>query len=419
MRTTGGGLRASFVLVLVAACSIGTQAQTYSVLYTFTGGADGGFPYSSVIADSAGNLYGTTSVGGKFSSTCITPAKTCGVVFRLDPAGIQTVLHSFSGTDGSSPYAGLVADGAGNFFGTTYFGGDGNCIGGSLGCGVVFRVNSAGKETVVNNLLPTEGKFPYGGLIRDSAGNFYGTTTEGGKLTGECTHYGCGVVYKLDPTRKEYTVLHRFSGPDGADPYGALVRDAAGNLYGTAQGGVNRAGVVFKIDPQGNETVLHTFTGGADGGTPLAGLIRDAAGNLYGTAIYGGDTSDTCPVTSNGCGVVFKLAPSGEETVLHTFTGGTDGWDPYAGLVMDAAGNLYGTTVYGGNTSSCPIGRWGCGVVFELAPSGEETVLYTFTGGADGSGPYASVFLTSGFLYGTASGLGSFGEGVVFKLALQ
>jgi uncharacterized repeat protein (TIGR03803 family) len=170
-------------------------------------------------------------------------------------------------------------------------------------------------------------------------------------------------LYKVDPTGKE-TVLYSFAGGfDGAFPYAGLVRDVAGNLYGTTvYGGISRAcpsgcGVVFKLDPTGKETVLHSFAGGADGGNPLAGLVRDTAGNLYGTTSYGGDLSGC---GGFGCGVVFKLDPTGTETVLYSFTGGPDGGHPWAGLVLDAAGNLYGTTYYGGAS--------GQGVVFQLTP---------------------------------------------------
>jgi uncharacterized repeat protein (TIGR03803 family) len=179
------------------------------------------------------------------------------------------------------------------------------------------------------------------------------------------------VVFRLSPSGSE-TVLYSFTGgADGANPSAGLVRDAAGNLYGTTfLGGVESGscggscGVVFKLSPTGSETVLHSFTGGADGANPSAGLIQDAAGNLYGTTFLGGVESDSC---GGSCGVVFKLSPTGSETVLHSFTGGADGAGPYAGLIQDAAGNLYGTTSEGGANSVCPLSP-GCGVVFRLAP---------------------------------------------------
>jgi uncharacterized repeat protein (TIGR03803 family) len=201
--------------------------------------------------------------------------------------------------------------------------------------------------------------------ILDAEGNLYGTTDVGGDITG-C---GCGVVFKLDPSGNE-TVLHTFTGPDGNSPFGGVVRDrATGNLYGpTALGGANGVGVVFKVDPAGNETVLHNFTGGADA-YPSGPLILDKAGNLYGATpccglIYPGE--------------VFKVNPDGNETVLYTFTGGVDGGGDGGGLVQDKAGNLYGTKTAGGNLGCALNPGGGCGVVFRLDPSGHETVLYNF-----------------------------------------
>jgi len=204
---------------------------------------------------------------------------------------------------------------------------------------------------------PTDGAGPVASLIRDAAGNLYGTTGRGGALI----YYG--VVFKLSPTGTE-TVLHSFAGPptDGAGPVASLIRDAAGNLYGTAEaGGENNSGVVFELircNSAYDFKVLHSFTGGADGGYPVAGLIRDAAGNLYGTTFHGGAESSNCGGLT--CGVVFKLSPTGTETVLHSFTGGPDGGNPFAGLIQDVAGNLYGTSSIGG--------AYGYGVVFRLAP---------------------------------------------------
>jgi uncharacterized repeat protein (TIGR03803 family) len=214
---------------------------------------------------------------------------------------------------------------------------------------------------------PTDGGAPYAGLIRDSAGNRYGTTQSGGASN-------AGVVFRLSPAGTE-TVLHSFtyshSGEaDGALPDAGLVRDGAGNLYGTtAAGGAAchypGCGVVFKLSPTGTETVLYTFTGLADGAGPVGGLLRDTAGNLYGTTSEGGAKSSAC--STQTCGVVFKLSPIGTYTVLHTFTGGADGANPTAGLILDTAGNLYGTTAKGGATSTCNLQN-GCGVVFRLTP---------------------------------------------------
>jgi uncharacterized repeat protein (TIGR03803 family) len=256
------------------------------------------------------------------------------VVFKLSTTTRKlTVLHAFTdGADGASPLAGVVRDTEGNLYGTTYGGGDSGC----------FRPSppSGGRSTRLDDLPP----IPQG---------------------------GCGVVFRVDTTGKE-TVLHTFTGADGNEPSAGLIRDLAGNLYGTTYVGGDLncgsepsygCGEVFKLSPNLKLTVLHNFTGGADGGFPEAGLVRDSAGNLYGTTEYGGD------VNCNGlvsCGVVFKLDTTGKETVLYSFPGGADGSSPEAGLVLDAAGNLYGTTVFGGITNdNCTSG---CGVVFKLTP---------------------------------------------------
>jgi uncharacterized repeat protein (TIGR03803 family) len=273
-----------------------------TVLHTFTGSpGDGAFPYGGLIEDSAGNLYGTTSAGGTANS---------GIVFKLDTTGKETVLYNFTGgADGAFPYGGLIGDSAG-IYGTTSAGGitAGACF--PSGCGVVFKLDTAGKESVLYSFTggPTDGAYPYAGLIRDSAGNFYGTTYSGG--AGVCG--GCGVVFKLDTTGTE-TVLYSFMGypTDGAFPYAGLVRDSAGSLFGTTTyGGGSDNGVVFELDTTGKETVLHTFTGGPDGAAPRARLIPDSAGYLYGTTYSGGVTGQACGGEAlDSCGVLFKLKP--------------------------------------------------------------------------------------------------------------
>ena len=301
-----------------------------------------------------------------------------------------------------------MRDPAGNLYGTTYEG---------AVSGTVYKVDSAGIETVLYAFTGgTDGNTPVSGLVRDADGSLYGTTFGGGNLS-YCGGQGCGVVFKLDQTGNE-TVLYSFTGPDGANPYGNLLRDSAGNLYGTTlSGGPSNAGVVFRVDPMGNETVLYAFTGGADGAKPYAGLVRDQAGNLFGTTGQGG--LNGC---SGGCGVVFKVDPAGKETVLYSFTGGTDGWMPYGSLVEDPQGNLYGTTFFGGDQGEFCGGY--CGVVFKVNQTGKETVLYTFAGLADGANPEAGLLRdTQGNLYGTTSEGGDdscnapYGCGVVFKLS--
>jgi uncharacterized repeat protein (TIGR03803 family) len=386
-------------------------APTYIVLHTFVGSpTDGATPYAGLTPDGAGNLYGTTLNGGASGQS---GTDGFGVVFKLSPTGTETVLYSFTGgADGASPSAGLIQDAAGNLYGTTSGGGAASTCNPPSGCGVVFKLNPiSGTEKVLYRFKGADGAYPLAGLVRDTAGNLYGTTNGGGA-------HNLGVVFKLNPTGAE-TVLHSFNGADGAGPYaGSLVLDAAGNLYGTTNaGGAHNQGVVFKLCPAGSETVLHSFTGGADGGGPRAGLLQDAARNLYGTTLNGG-TSVNGPC-AGGCGVVFKLSPcdSGYDfSVVYTFPGGAEGGNPEAGLIQDPVGNLYGTT-----GSLAP----GYNVVFKLSPAGTETVLYTFIGGADGGTPYAGLVRDSaGNLYGTtvdggdtsgACGQGG-GCGVVFRL---
>jgi uncharacterized repeat protein (TIGR03803 family) len=316
----------------------------------------------------------------------------------VDPNGNETVLHSFAGgpADGANSYAGLVRDFAGNLYGTTY-------VGGASDLGIVFGLNSTATETVLHSFAggATDGANPQAGLIRDFAGNLYGTTLFGGASNN-------GVVFKLDSAGR-ITLLHSFVGPpaDGLAPAGVLVRDFAGNLYGTtAHGGASGMGMVFKLELTGKETVLHSFAGGsADGSEPAVGLVRDFAGNLYGTAQFGGVF---------GMGVVFKLDSIGKETVLHSFAGGpTDGSSPIGSLVRDLAGNLYGTTQFGGGGG---FGVFGNGVVFKLDPAGKITLLHSFGAGGQTEGAYpADLHSFAGALYGT-TGSGGHGFGVVFRL---
>jgi len=262
--------------------------------------------------------------------------------------------------------------------------------------------------TVLHSFTGThgDGAFPQADLVRDAAGNLYGTTSQGGAVT-KCGH--CGIVFKVDTAGNE-TVLHTFgSTGDGADPEAGLIQDAADNLYGTTTyGGASNFGTVFKVDPTTRkETVLYSFTGGTDGEYPFADLIRDAAGSLYGTT-WGGGTSRAC--YGGGCGTVFKLDATGKETVLYSFTGGADGANPTAGLVQDAAGNLYGTTEIGGSS--------GQGVVFKLDATGKETVLHSFAGGVDGASPHSALVRDEeGNLYGTTIAGGVFrSSGTLFKV---
>jgi uncharacterized repeat protein (TIGR03803 family) len=371
------------------------QAQTLTVLYSFTGGSDGTEP-NGLVRDSAGNLYGTTPWGGDLN--CGDHAG-CGTAFKLDSTNQLTVLHTFTGgADGALPLGTLLLDPAGNLFGTTQQGGNINCSLGSMGCGTVYELDAGGNKTMLYAFPGSlDGALPYGSLVRDTKGNLYGTTAWGGVAT--CNE--CGTVFKLRATGGTDTILHKFTGRgDGTLVYAGVIRDAAGNLYGTTYyGGANNLGTVFKVDNTGKESVLHSFNGG-DGETPAAPLVADGA-YLYGTTQGGGSYS---------IGTVFKVDKSGNETVLHSFGAPADGREPQGPLVHDVAGNLYGTTYSGG--------AFGYGTVFKIDTTGKETILHSFAGGADGLGPNSGVILdAAGNLYGTTFTGGAFNSGTIFKIA--
>jgi uncharacterized repeat protein (TIGR03803 family) len=338
-------------------------AGKLTTLYSFTGESDGKYPIGRLVRDAKGNLYGVTFFGGVGN----------GTVFKLDPADRLTTLYSFTdGLDGALPDGGLVRDAKGNLYGTAFYGGASND-------GTVFKLNPAGKLTTLYSFAGgTDGAEPQGGLVQDAAGNLYGTTVTGGGSS-NCTN-GCGTVFKVSKTGKE-TVLYSFTGEaDGGIPENVdLVRDTAGNLYGTTFSGgggsctpdnATGCGVVFKLDVSGKETVLYSFTGGRNGGNPEGGVVLDDKGNIYGTtAFYGGHSSANCIdeyQKLDGCGVVFKLDTTGKESVLHRFTSGSDGNDPISTLLRDTKGNLYGNTSTGGDLN-CQNGH-GCGVVFKVVP---------------------------------------------------
>ncbi len=382
------------------------QAQTFTTLYSFTGGADGAYP-SGLIRDSAGNLYGTTNSGG--SPTCTPPSQGCGTVFKLDPSSKLTVLYHFTGKeDGEYPSNGVIRDAAGNLYGTTLTGGDLTCTQASntgKGCGTVFKLDARGHKTVLHRFtgIPGDGAVPEGGLIQDAAGNLYGVTGQGGHCI---DRIGCGTVFKVDASGQE-TVLFDFDGgPQGNVPVG-LTQDAAGNLIGTAEiGGVHFAGVVFKLDSAGKETILHNFAGGGDGQFPNSRLVQSGQ-HFYGTTTVGGANS----------GTVFKIDETGKEAVVYSFAGPPDGSGPEGTLIHDAAGTLYGTTFTGGNSSCFP--PYGCGTVFRLDTNGQEKVLYRFTDTTDGNTPASGVIRdAAGNLYGTTNYGGAYGFGTIFKITL-
>jgi uncharacterized repeat protein (TIGR03803 family) len=321
------------------------------VLYTFGRGLDNDSPFATgPTRDAKGNLYGATVTGGR---------SKFGTVFKLKPSGVEGILHEFpdGADDGYEPSSGLTIDSAGNLYGVTRYGGNIADCGGS-GCGTIYKVTSSGDETVLYAFPgSSDGTVPEASPVLDGAGNLYGTAVEGGDLSCPLTpNKGCGTVWKLGPSG-DLSVLYSFTGgADGALPAAGLAMDSFGNLYGDAFeggnlscGGGSGCGVVFEINSSGNFTVLYSFTDGSnDGQGPQATLLRDNNGNLYGTTVEGGDQS--CSLFgSAGCGVVFKLDTSGNETILHAFAGGTaDGESPESALISDGKGNLYGTTPYGG-----------------------------------------------------------------------
>ena len=327
------------------------QAQTETVLYSFgSQSGDGNYPYGGLVFDKNGNLYGTTYNGGAYSG---------GTVFELtstEEGWTETILWSFgNGTDGYEPYAGLVTDNEGNLYGTTY-------EGGAYSGGTVFELTPTEKgwaETILWSFgNEKDGAYPYAGLLFDEKGNLYGTTHQGGAG-------GDGTVYELTPTEGGWTetILHSFkyNGTDGFLPWSALIFGKKGRLYGTTlNGGAYNYGTVFELTPTKKgwtETILHSFEdNGTDGYEPEAGLVFDKKGNLYGTTLVGG---------ADGDGTVFELTPTKQgwtETILWSLNprNRPEGADPYAGLVFDKNGNLYGTTPDGG--------AYSYGTVFELTP---------------------------------------------------
>ena len=427
----------AIMMIAVALFVTGTHmaAAQETVIYGFsgsiTGAADGSTPYDGLISDAKGNLYGTTSAGG--ASTAITTDGE-GTVFELTPASgggwTEKVLYSFgaTATDGINPFAGLVFDAKGNLYGTT-------SLGGANGLGTAFELTPGTGGVWTEKVLysfgatSTDASEPKrGSLIFDAKGNLYGTTRLGGPNSlsnGGGLETG-GTVYELTPgTGGVWTekVLYNFgaTSTDAANPVGGLAMDATGNLYGTTlYGGANNYGTVFELAAASGgawtETILHSFNlNGTDGTLPYASLIFDAQGNLYGTT-YGGGSNPSF----GGSGTVFELTPGAggmwNEQILHSFTPfTTDGDYPYGSLVFDAAGNLYGTT---------SSRLYGYGIVFQLTPAAggwKENILHFFGGNPDGQGPLGGViFDAAGNLYGTTSTGGPNGlglAGTVFEIA--
>lgn len=383
MLRTFCSLRFLILLVALVACSFTSSfvlAQTLTPIHHFGQHSDGKIPDGQLLADATGNLYGTTADGGTSGD---------GVVFELSPpttAGwSETLLYSFSGPDGASPTGSLVSDSAGNLYGTTFFGG-------ALGFGTVFQLSppatSGGTwtETVLYSFqdMP-DGRFPGGGVIRDAAGNLYGETVNGGSCT---TNGGSGIVYELSPpaiSGGAWTeqILYSFQASctshDLGGPQGGLTFGKNGSLFGVTTFGsedTDSGGGVFRLQPppagqtQWIEEVLHVFTGGSDGYNPYGRLIADQKGNYYGTTAAGG----TGCSDSTGCGIVFEMSQAAvkgggwTETILYEFTGGNDGASPFAPLLFDPQGNLLGTASAGAVQDCSGNYVGGCGTVFKLTP---------------------------------------------------
>jgi uncharacterized repeat protein (TIGR03803 family) len=378
-------------------------AQTFSILYAFTGKADGALPWGGLTEGSSGTLYGTTDSAGY--------GGYWGSVYEVSTSGHFTLLHSFQtiGIDGAEPLAPPLVDATGNAYGTTTTGGTDNN-------GTVFKIDASHHFSVLYAFTQPwdqAGDFGSGLAFRDSAGNLYGAGGGGG---GVCAFgAGCGMLFKVSPAGA-VTVIHAFkNGPRGCYPQRGFVRDTTGNLYGTAKGcGDPRGdGVVFKLSPAGEETVLHTFTNVPDGASPNPVLILDAAGNLYGSTLAGGIKN--CFNDQSGCGTIFKIDPTGNETILYRFTGSADGYLP-SSLATDSAGNFYGTVASTTNN----------GQIFKLDTTGHESTFYSFTGApTDGVAPVGLIVGSDGNFYGTAIAGGDPngctnqnppGCGVVFKI---
>ncbi len=342
--------------------------------------------------------------GNLYGTTMLGGVNGYGAVFEVvlpkNNAPREKVLHSF--TVNSDPVSNLVFDAAGNLYGTTEGGGTVNkhC---RQGCGVVFELTPAGKYTVLYRFKGGfDGANPYGGVVIDGMGNLYGTTRNGGQ---DDPMFDCGTVFEISGGTE--SVIYAFSGGDGCYPTAGLVMDGYGNLYGTTQQGGAGYGTVFETDTLGDFTPLHSFGSGIDGAYPVSSLVIDDLGFLYGTTQQGGGSG----CGGDGCGMVYEIDPSiPKEYRLHSFAGGpTDGANPDGTLFMDQSNNLYGTT-FGG-------GMGGNGTVFELQGAFTEMVLYSFGGAPDGSNPVGGVVLDKdGHIYGTTTAGGTAGRGTVFYL---
>jgi uncharacterized repeat protein (TIGR03803 family) len=380
----------SLLLAALWLCASGSlPAQTFTTLTSFDV-TDGLLPIGGLVQATDGNFYGTTAQGGvnvcKIDRTHSNPNgvnEGCGTIFKITPSGALTSLHSFDGTDGEFPEAGVIQGIDGNFYGTTQSGGTGTCTGEIPGCGTIFKVAPSGTFTSLHSFQVTDGSFPARKLVQGPDGNFYGATEEGGVN-------GDGTIFKIAPSGM-LTTLHSFDSTDGATPYVGLVQGTDGSFYGTTgTGGAHGSGTVFKITPSGTLTTLLSFDG-TDSGS-FEALVQGTNGNFYGTS-----------------STVYEITPGGTLTTLFTFSGGDNNQnpeDPISALIQGTGtdGNFYAITLEGGSGEVC--GTNGCGTLFKMTPSGTLTVLYSFL-----NQPYPGLIQgTNGVFYGETSGGGDYGS---------
>jgi uncharacterized repeat protein (TIGR03803 family) len=393
----------ALIIILLAILAVPSRGQTVTALVTFNS-ENGSAPLSSLVQGTDGNLYGTTETGG---NTSCNPPYGCGTIFRVTPEGTLTTLHKFCAqlncADGATPFTGLVLGTDGNFYGGTAGGGAHACKGNVSCGGTIFKLTSQGKLTILYSFCAQENCTDGetpSALIEASDGDFYGTGGGGA--------YGLGTVFKVTPQGK-LTVLYSFCGQslcaDGANPRAGLLRGPDGYLYGSTNGGgAFGYGTIFKVAPGGILTPLHSFDS-TDGANPTAALIQGSNGGFYGSTQWGGTVINDCAF---GCGTLFRISSSGKLKTLDSFDW-SNGYEPYSSMIQATDGNFYGTTAEG----------VGGGTIFEITSSGSLTTLYTFYGGSTGIFPFGGLLqATNGTFYGTTSGDG-FSFGTVYSMSVN
>ena len=401
---------ATFFVILASLTSASADTRE-RILFTFQG-ASGANPAAPLVTDSKGNLYGTAANGCAYNYGC---------VFKLSHAGgtwTESVLYSFSGPDGATPGASVILDAAGNIYGTTSLGGDFNS-------GTAFKLTPSTSgpwtETVLHSFGSGTDGYDPSELILASTGDIYGITQFGG--TASSGPDNGGTVYRLSFADGQWTetLLYSFPGeflgPDGDLPFGGLAIDHAGNLYGVTQaGGTDGKGAVFVLARTGDgsytERIIHSFHI-SDGDLPNSTPVFDSAGNLYGTTYFGGNTN-LCP--PDGCGAIYELKKnvdgSWTEILLRELQK-EDGWQAVGPVVFDHAGNLYAAAQAGGAYS------WGS--IYKLTPRTSapwtENIVHNFTNNPDGASPSGILVNSSGSIFGTTGAGGSSQMGIIFEIA--